>query len=242
MAVLFDQVKAGVRYEVRSAGATRRLYTNKAFHTQYHPGHLLTSAVWDLLSLPSLMSDASPASVLVLGVAGGTVIHQLEALHQPKSIVGVELDAVHIRLARRYFDLNYDNLTLVQSDAADWLKQSRKRFDYIVDDVFVHGTDDPARPIELDQQWYALLTRHLTRTGMLVQNHIDPDQAKKTRAHLPGRTLITFETTHFENQVVAALPAGTDQASCIARLQSNLARLPASEQRRLRYRCKPLSG
>ena len=244
MAVLFSAVKDGVKYQVRSAGASRRLYTNDAFHTQYHPDNLFTGAVWDLLSLPSLCCEPAPAKVLVLGVAGGTVIHQLDALHQQKikSIIGVELDAIHIKLANDFFDLQYDHLQLVQSDAAKWLKQSRQKFDYIVDDVFLHGVDDPARPVELDRQWYDLLTRHLTARGVLVQNHIDSREAKKARRFLPTRPLLKFETAQFDNQVIAAFPVTADVTACEHRLHNQLLELPASERRRLRFRCSPFSA
>lgn len=248
MAVLFETKKRGVHYEVRTAGASRRLYTNGAFHTQYHPDHLFTGAVWDLLSLPSLCSEHAPARVLVLGVAGGTAIHQLIALHQPgaqppiQSIVGIELDATHIKLALKYFDLTYKNLTLIQADAVKWLRQSRQKFDYIVDDVFLHGADDPERPVELDQQWYKQLTSHLKTNGVLVQNHIDAGEAKKTRTHLAGHTLLKFETPLFANQVIAAYPGDIDAATYIERLHRKLGALPATEQRRLRFTCKKFSG
>ena len=53
MAVLFEKVANGRVYQVRSAGNSRRLYTDGVFHSQYNPNHIITGSVWDLLFLPS---------------------------------------------------------------------------------------------------------------------------------------------------------------------------------------------
>lgn len=230
-------------YEVRTAGASRRLYTNRAFHTQYHPKHLFTGAIWDCLSLPSLCLSEPPKRVLVLGVAGGTVIHQLQQLHAPKSVIGIELDAMHISLAKKYFSLNYDNLQIIHADAKAWLARSRATFDFIVDDVFLHAEDegqgdgegDPARSVELDIQWFDLLKKHLSPNGVLIQNHIDETQAQFARKQLANTRLIQFETQGFENKVLAAFPHNKSAAHYMTQLEEGLAVLKASERSRLRH-------
>ena len=54
MAILWSRQIAGVNYQVRTAGQTRRLYTDGVFHSQYHPGRMYTGGVWDLLMMPAL--------------------------------------------------------------------------------------------------------------------------------------------------------------------------------------------
>ncbi|MFT7220263.1 MAG: spermidine synthase [Candidatus Azotimanducaceae bacterium] len=243
MALLHQTRKNGVLYEVRTAGASRRLYTNRAFHTQYHPKHLFTGAIWDCLSLPSLCLNEPPKRVLVLGVAGGTVIHQLQQLHAPTSVIGIELDAMHISLAKKYFSLNYDNLQIIHADAKAWLAGSRATFDYIVDDVFLHAEDggqgdgeaDPARSVELDINWFDLLKKHLSPDGVLIQNHIDEAQAQFACKQLANTRLIQFETQGFENQVLAAFPRNKSADHYKSQLKKRLANLNASERRRLRH-------
>ncbi|QKQ25565.1 hypothetical protein [Candidatus Reidiella endopervernicosa] len=54
MALLWYRKEGESRYEVRSAGATRRLYTNGVFHSQYNPNRPISGSVWGLLMLPAL--------------------------------------------------------------------------------------------------------------------------------------------------------------------------------------------
>ncbi|HET8705303.1 MAG TPA: hypothetical protein VFM46_03285, partial [Pseudomonadales bacterium] len=108
MTILFSTQQNGHTYEVRSAGKTRRLYTDGVFHSQYHPQHVMTGSVWDLLFLPSqFYAPGELKRVLVLGVGGGAAIHMLNHFAAPKQIVGVELSKIHLKLAKDYFDLRY---------------------------------------------------------------------------------------------------------------------------------------
>ena len=101
MALLWHKQDGNTRYEVRSAGNTRRLYTNGVFHSQYNSTQPVTGSVWDLLLLPAFFLPASSLKrVLVLGVGGGAVIRQLNHFLQPEQIVGVELNPVHLEVAR----------------------------------------------------------------------------------------------------------------------------------------------
>jgi hypothetical protein len=57
MAVLWAKNIAGTCYEVRTAGRTRRLYTDGVFHSQHHPERLFDGDVWDLLMMPALFHE-----------------------------------------------------------------------------------------------------------------------------------------------------------------------------------------
>lgn len=234
MALVYSEEHDGVRYEVRTAGATRRLYTNGAFHTQYHPNYLFTGAVWDLLCLPVLCLNQHPKRILVLGVAGGTVIHQIQRLCDAPHITGIELDKVHIKLARSHFELNYPSLKLVQADARDWLEKSAESFDCIIDDIFLHGEDDPERPVELDRHWFGLLKAHLKKDGLLIQNHIDIASAKKAASFMKGGMTLGFQTEKYENLVLAWFRDADSAKTLKGNLSDRLNALPRSETSRLR--------
>lgn len=101
MAILWQKTIKDTRYEVRTAGQTRRLYTDGVFHSQFNPEHEVTGGVWDVLMLPAFFYPPETIKrVLVLGVGGGAVIHQLQRYIKPEEIIGVELNPVHIMLAK----------------------------------------------------------------------------------------------------------------------------------------------
>ena len=181
MALLWHKQHNGKRYEVRSAGQARRLYTEGVFHTQIHPQRFLTANVWDCLSLSSLfLPSAYVRRVLVLGVGGGAVIRQIGQLFPQAHFVGVELDKVHLQLAKRFFGLSSKRITLVHADALAWVAQYRgPKFDLIIDDLFTEAAGQPLRVQAADRRWFAQLSRHLRARGALVFNFISPRELQR---------------------------------------------------------------
>lgn len=172
MAIVWKQAIAGSVYEVRRAGNTRRLYTNGIFHSQYNPRYPVGGSVWDLLMLPAFFLPAgSVKRVLVLGVGGGAVIQQLNYFLSPQQITGIELNAVHLRLARRFFGLTATNIELIRGDAVSWVGCYRgRKYDLIIDDLFGHEEKEPVRAVEADLDWAAALGGILAPAGALVFN------------------------------------------------------------------------
>ena len=81
-------------------------------------------------------------SILVLGVAGGSVIETLkkEVKFEGK-ITGVEIDAAVIELARKYFGLgNYKNVSIVNDDAFEFVLKTKEKYDLIIIDIFQDTT------------------------------------------------------------------------------------------------------
>lgn len=81
-------------------------------------------------------------SILVLGVAGGSVIETLkkEVKFEGK-ITGVEIDAAVIELARKYFGLgNYNNVSIVNDDAFEFVLKTKEKYDLIIIDIFQDTT------------------------------------------------------------------------------------------------------
>jgi spermidine synthase len=77
-------------------------------------------------------------SILVLGVAGGSVIKTLVNEIQFKGkITGVEIDPEIIEIANTYFKLNeIPNLTIYIDDAFEFVLKTNKTFDLIIIDIF----------------------------------------------------------------------------------------------------------
>jgi spermidine synthase len=76
--------------------------------------------------------------ILVLGVAGGSVIETLvEKIHFKGQIIGVEIDPAVIEIANSYFQLNsYTNLEIIIEDAFSYVLKSNSQFDLIIIDLF----------------------------------------------------------------------------------------------------------
>ncbi len=167
-------------YEVRSAGRTRRLYTNGVFHSQYNPASPVSGSVWDLLLLPAFFQSLDTVKrVLVLGVGGGAVIKQLEYFLKPEAIVGIELNPIHLSVAKRFFGVRSKKVELIQTDAIAWLKNYKgPKFDLIIDDLFGDVDGEPSRAIEANEVWCRSLITHLNDNGALVVNF---DQSKGLR-------------------------------------------------------------
>lgn len=174
MALIWQHNDDGTSYQVRSAGNSLRLYTNGVFHSQYNRNYPLAGSVWDLLVLPALFYPADRVRrVLVLGVGAGAVIRQLNALVKPKHIVGVELDPVHVDIAKRFFNVNNDRNTVLHiAEAKNWVRHYRgPPFDVVIEDLFVDDrAGQPRRAIAADKTWCRQLNRLLTAQGALVIN------------------------------------------------------------------------
>ncbi|MCB1693698.1 MAG: hypothetical protein KDI19_13100 [Pseudomonadales bacterium] len=209
MAVIWQRRQGERRYEVRRAGRSIRLYTNGAFHSQYNPSRPFAGAVWDILTLPALYAERLPRSALMLGVGGGAVIRQLREVMPSLPVTGVELDPVHIEVARRFFGCTGDGIELVERDAAAWVKQSRRRFDLVIDDLYLDGVGDPERPCGLDDHFFNRLVRATAAGGVLVQNCLSPAIARETLARYRSMIVrdfasaLLFTVDHYENGILA---------------------------------------
>jgi spermidine synthase len=112
-------------------------------------------------------------SILVLGVAGGTVIHLLHALYPDALVTGVDVDGRMIDIGKKYFGLSkVKKLTLIVSDAKEFVAGSaakKKQWDMVVVDLFV-GASIPAFVGE--ERFLRTLRRIITPKGMVVINYL----------------------------------------------------------------------
>lgn len=209
MAVIWQKTVEGKRYEVRSAGQTQRLYTDGVFHSQYNPNKTLTGNVWDLISLPCFFLETEEVRrVLVLGVGGGAVMHQISNWFAEADITGIELDKTHIAIARRFFHLKGERIDLIHDDAIDWVKRYRGLpFDIVIDDLFGELEDEPVRIIAAKKSWLNHLTRLLTPHGALVMNFTEAKDLREaavlTDSELRKKYKMAyrFMTPLYENQI-----------------------------------------
>ncbi len=183
MAVVWSQRTGDNLHEVRTAGKSVRLYTNGVFHSQWNPNRLLTRSVWDSLMISAFfVAPALLRRVLVLGVGGGVVIKQLNELFPTvEEIVGIELDPMHIKIAKKWFEIGKSDATLIQADAREWLyAYDGPKFDLIIDDLFGDTDGEVARAVAVDKNWAAHLCKHLSSAGVLTVNFIGKSELRNS--------------------------------------------------------------
>lgn len=198
MAILWSTKKAGVNYQVRTAGKTRRLYTDGVFHSQYHPARQYTGAVWDLLMLPALFYKPGQLKrILLLGVGGGSVIHLLHHYVHPDVIDGIELNPVHLQIARRFFDIRPALANLVHADGIDWLQNySGPPYDMIIDDLYGEQDGEPKRAVELDYGWLNTLRKNLGPRGVIVLNTMSSRELKRAACFTHAQLSRSFKSAY----------------------------------------------
>ena len=120
--------------------------------------------------------------ILVLGVAGGSVIKTLVNEVQYKGkITGVEIDAEIIAIANDYFKINeIPNLEIIIDDAFEFVIKTKEKYDLIIIDIF----QDTKMPNFLFETFFT------ERVGFLINNH----------GFLLFNTMILNETHNIRNQ------------------------------------------
>ncbi len=209
MALVWQQCSGGNHYEVRSAGRTRRLYTNGVCHSDYHPDRAVTRSIWDCLFLPLLFKPAAEIRrVLLLGVGGGSVIHLIQQHLPAAQVTGVELSGMHLQVAENFFDLR--DVDLFEAEAGCWLQgYAGEPFDAIIDDLFLEEGSEARRAIDANAEWFRLLLSHLAPYGVITMNLPDYSSLRcsgwSTRKTLRRRLPAAFALrTPLLNNVVGA--------------------------------------
>lgn len=249
MAILWQKNLNGSRYEVRTAGKTRRLYTNGVFHSQYHPARATTGGIWDLLMLPAFFYPPKKIRrVLVLGVGGGAVIRQLHRYIEPAEIVGVELSPVHLEVAQRFFGVDHSMAHLHQADAIQWVRDyDGPKFDMIIEDLFGEANGEPVRAVAADKSWCSCLGRLLTREGLLVMNFIDMPEMRHSECLSRQNLARTFKSAFqltlplYENVIVALLKTAADSRILHANLGKQNAFSSMRQAEALNFRIRRLN-
>ncbi|MDQ8195313.1 hypothetical protein QEH59_12815 [Coraliomargarita sp. SDUM461004] len=243
MAVIWQQTIDSNHYEVRTAGASIRLYRNGVNHSQWNPKRPLSGSIWDLIALPTLHRPVgSLQDVLVLGFGAGAVGRQIRELVAPRRIVGVELDPIHLSIADGFFECS-EGCELIAGDAVEWVHDGggEASFDVIIDDLYAEEDGIPVRCVPMDVEWCEALCDLLQPGGMLIFNMIEPEKVQ----HLPMFKSLTLKQRYsetimyridgYENRIVAFSDQAFDLPCLEAQLKRVYSKFPACRQGRSRY-------
>ena len=196
------------RVEVRETPAGRELRIDGTFASSYRTGSATTGSVWDGIAAPTLLlPDDRAASMLLLGLGGGSVARVARALRPGLRIVGVEFDAQVVEVARREFHLDELGVEIVIADALELLQQSREHFDIVIDDVFVGRGRGVHKPGWLPEPGHELARDRLSEGGLLVSNALDeaPAVTGSMRRLFPG--VLRIDVEEYDNRIVVGGPA-----------------------------------
>jgi spermidine synthase len=190
-------------FVVRRAGGLQ-LRLNGTLASFQRPGRDLTGPVWWALAAPIMLlaPRARPPRVLLLGLGGGSVARALRRLDPAAKLVGVEHDRDVLRLARRHFGLDALGVEVVVDDVFRYLREERRTFDLVIEDVFVGPLRTVHKPVGLLDVAYPLIGRRLRPGGLVVSNTIHESPAV-VRAMRPfGPRVVSLDVKRHWNRIV----------------------------------------
>ncbi|CAJ1446707.1 unnamed protein product [Effrenium voratum] len=164
-------------------------------------------SVWDALAVPVLALPMTRPRVLILGLGGGTVARLLRRLKPEAILVGVEMDGEVIAAAKEFFDLEALQVEVVHQDGLAFLREEKRHFDLIIDDIFVGYARNLRKPRWLPWPGLRLARRRLRPGGLLVSNALE--DAKYIQQGLQGwkRALLQLEVPDYANRILVAGPS-----------------------------------
>lgn len=166
------------------------------------PGTGLTGVVWWALASPTILLPTRRPRVLFLGLAGGSVAQAVRTLAPQAEMVGVELDADVLRMARRHFGLDALGIEVIAGDALRYLRRERRRFDLIVEDLFVGTSRAVHKPAGLLEEGYPLLHRRLRPGGFVTSNTIHETPAVARTMHALGGRILSLNVRRHWNRIL----------------------------------------
>ncbi len=149
-----------------------KLNEGEGIHSVWRPETGLSEGIWDYFLLaPYFVPEARarpPKSLLVIGLAGGTVPTLYARAFGPLKMVGVELDPAVIEVAYRYFGLaDIPSLQAIALDGRVYLVLNDHRFDIIAVDAY----RPPYIPFHLTTlEFFREVKEHLTPLGIVAVN------------------------------------------------------------------------
>ena len=195
--------------EVRRSGRGLALRIDGSFASWWAPGRAASGSVWEALAAPLLLLRTPAPRVLLLGLAGGSAARAARALLPAARIVGVERDAEVLRAARRWFGLDALGLEAVEADARRYLARTRRRFDAVIEDVFVGRGRAVHKPAWLPEPGLGLAARRLRPGGILVSNTLDETAAVGRALARRFPRVLSIGVRGWDNRVLVGARAGS---------------------------------
>jgi len=172
------------RVEVWKSDRQTEFRVAGAIHAWWHRDKFLTGLAWDNLAACCLLRPGGPPkSVLMLGLAGGTSFRALRQLLPDVELTAVDIDPGIVDLAREHMHLDDLGVTVAIDDALKWLGLNPRRFDVVIDDVYLAGKTDVFRPQHWDEHYLDRLKRAVAPGGLLAANLVTGTGHRTVQSH-----------------------------------------------------------
>lgn len=159
------------RVEVWKSAQQVEFRVEQATHAWWHARHFLTGLAWDnMIAGCMLHPSGKPRSILMLGLAGGTTFRGLRHLLPDVALTAVDIDDEIVTLARKHMYLDALNCNIHIADAYQWVKTCKQKFDVVIDDVYLAGSQDVYRPGTWDEATIRRLRKLIAPGGILLTN------------------------------------------------------------------------
>ncbi|MFT5122514.1 MAG: spermidine synthase [Kiritimatiellia bacterium] len=204
-----------------------------ATHATFRKDRLMTGQAWDAITAGCLLHPREPETLLMLGLAGGTAVRQLRHLLPSTEIVAIEIDAEMVRIAKKYMGVDALSCEILIADAHDFLTHDTRRFDVIVDDIYVSSLEEVEKPFAPTDRLFELFKDHLKPQGILCTNlvtgaghrNVQTKTRKAFKRHFTEVRSITPPESHNETLI------GGEVLGPVTQYVQRLAELPAPYDR-----------
>jgi predicted membrane-bound spermidine synthase len=211
---------------VEDARGWRYLFLNEGqgWHSLYHPTQLFTGFTWDYFLVGPLFNPPpwQPVERLaVIGLAGGTIARQYNAVYSPQRIDGVEIDPVVVRAGREFFEMTWPNLNVVVADGRYFLAHSEQVYDVIAVDAYRL----PYIPWHMTTvEFFRSAREHLDEDGVLIVNVGRTESDYRLVRAIVATLRAVFPSTHVipVPDSFNAIVVATVQPSSVDNLARNL--------------------
>ncbi len=202
--LLYDDESAYNYIQVQEdAKGYRYLYLNEGqgIHSQWHPTEIAYNRTWDyFLAAPYFneppFTPTQVRSMLIVGLATGTIARQHIAVYGNIPIDGIEIDPDIITVGAQFFDMNAEHmpsLTVYAQDGRYILNQLSKRYDVIAIDAY----RPPYIPWHLTTiEFFQEVRQHLDADGVLAINVGRTNTDRRLVDALTSTLLHVYPTVH----------------------------------------------